>query len=312
MAMWSEQIRLALLQPFPVETMEFLPRQASGGRALALPYIEARDVMRRLDEVVGPENWSFEFDLLDDKGRLVRGRLTVLGSTKWDAGEASSEDELLKSAVSDALKRCGVHFGIGRYLYYLPRIWAAYDSQKKTWAQRPSYSSAQIAEALSLSGAQPLSEAQPGPAPRLQRAPAQAPVELFGQEAPAPAPAPAAPRRPAPAPAREAAPDPEAHQPSPTKRQMTAEEVAAATAARSAHFARLNEIYPGVGADMQRALAAVWAGRAQPFQAKQRSHWDAHRWTLLTQRMEAADPAQSLDRARQKLQAAAVGQDEAA
>jgi hypothetical protein len=31
---------------------------------MALPYIDARAAMNRLDEVVGPGNWSFDFGFL--------------------------------------------------------------------------------------------------------------------------------------------------------------------------------------------------------------------------------------------------------
>jgi hypothetical protein len=48
----------------------------------------------------------------------------VLGVTKSSIGQgqdpekAKQEDvEKVKAAVSDALKRCAVHFGIGRFLY---------------------------------------------------------------------------------------------------------------------------------------------------------------------------------------------------
>ena len=37
----------ALGAPFPEDEIEFLPRAQSGGKALGLPYIDARSVMRR-------------------------------------------------------------------------------------------------------------------------------------------------------------------------------------------------------------------------------------------------------------------------
>jgi hypothetical protein len=108
--------------------------------------------MRRLDAVVGPANWSFDFDVLSPDGKMVRGKLTVLGVTKCDAGEGSSEDEVLKSAVSDALKRAAVHFGIGRYLYYLPSVWAPYDQRKRQFVEPPRISPAAVERALAICG----------------------------------------------------------------------------------------------------------------------------------------------------------------
>jgi len=149
---FTREIQEALGGAFPEDEIEFLPRAQSGGKALGLAYIDARSVMRRLDAVVGPENWSFDFDVLSPDGKMVKGRLTVLGVTKCDAGEAAQEDEVLKSAVSDALKRCAVHFGIGRYLYYLPRVWAPYDAQKRRFLEAPRLAPAAVEEALRICG----------------------------------------------------------------------------------------------------------------------------------------------------------------
>ncbi len=157
---FTQQIREALGAPFPDDEIEFLPRAVSGSRALGLPYLEARDIMRRLDDAVGPEHWSYDFELLSPDGRMVRGKLTVLGVTKCDAGEAASEDELLKSAVSDALKRCAVHFGIGRYLYYLPKTWAPYDAQRRQWTEPPRLAPGAVDRALAICGIPPVNRSR--------------------------------------------------------------------------------------------------------------------------------------------------------
>ena len=154
---FTREIIDALGAPFPEDEMEFVPRATSGGMALGLPYIDARSVMRRLDAAVGPGNWSFDFDMLSPEGKMVKGRLTVMGVTKCDAGEASAEDEALKSAVSDALKRCGVHFGIGRYLYYLPKVWAPYDTQKRRFTETPRLDRSAVERALAVCGLRPQS-----------------------------------------------------------------------------------------------------------------------------------------------------------
>ncbi len=147
---WSTDVAEQLAAPFADEEISFLPRGIAGGKAQALPYIESRCVMRRLDAVVGPGNWSFDFELLSPDGRMVKGSLTVLGVTHSDAGEASGEDERLKAAVSDALKRCAVHFGIGRYLHDLPRILVPYDNQRRQFTEQPRYSSEMVSRAASI------------------------------------------------------------------------------------------------------------------------------------------------------------------
>jgi hypothetical protein len=149
---FTRDVAEALGAPFPEDEVEFLPRGNFEGKARALAYIDARSVMRRLDAVVGPANWSFDFDVLSPDGKMVRGKLTVLGVTKCDAGEGGSEDEVLKSAVSDALKRCAVHFGIGRYLYYLPSVWAPYDQRKRQFSETPRISPAAVEKALTICG----------------------------------------------------------------------------------------------------------------------------------------------------------------
>lgn len=149
---FTREVLGALGAPFPDDEVEFLPRGNFEGKARALAYIDARSVMRRLDAVVGASNWSFDFELLSPDGKMVKGKLTVLGVTKCDAGEGASEDEVLKSAVSDALKRCAVHFGIGRYLYYLPSVWAPYDQRKRQFSETPRISPAAVEKALSICG----------------------------------------------------------------------------------------------------------------------------------------------------------------
>ncbi len=166
---WSDDIRQALLAAFPSEEIEFLPKGASNGRALALAYVDARAVMTRLDSVVGPDGWDFQVQVVGPKS--VIGTLTVLGAVRQDAGEAGPEDEPLKSAVSDALKRCAVHFGIARYLGRLPQIWVAYDAQKRRFTEAPRFPPGTLQKALAASGWR--GETQPaaaGPSPGKQRA----------------------------------------------------------------------------------------------------------------------------------------------
>ena len=81
---------------------------------LPLAYIDARAVMDRLDDVVGPDNWSNKF-FETPTGRVIC-ELTVLGVTKSD-GAGATDMEGDKGGLSDAFKRAAVHFGIGRYLY---------------------------------------------------------------------------------------------------------------------------------------------------------------------------------------------------
>jgi len=107
-------------------------------RALMLAHIDARAVQDRLDAIC-PDAWTFEIEVIPGTRQpTVKGRLTVLGVTREDIGEAPEGDlGTLKAASSDALKRCAVHFGIGRYLYDLPKTWADWDAAARRPTQTP-------------------------------------------------------------------------------------------------------------------------------------------------------------------------------
>ncbi len=109
----DQEILAALQAPFdPSEE-----KQREGRGRVVFTYIDARAVMDRLDEVVGPANWAHTFKKVADEGYAVECALTVFGVTKADCGQADAEDEPWKAAYSDAFKRAAVHFGVGRYLY---------------------------------------------------------------------------------------------------------------------------------------------------------------------------------------------------
>lgn len=113
---------------------EFLRRElpfrtfkGKGGREYS--YITARQVADRLDTVIGPGNWATDVRVVRAEHPVaVLVGLSVFGVWKWDAGysnnpeaddpaDRSFEDEPLKAAVSDGLKRAAVQWGVGRFLY---------------------------------------------------------------------------------------------------------------------------------------------------------------------------------------------------
>lgn len=108
--------KVSLFDPTPQS--EVKQRQGPGGRML--DYIDARFVMDRLDAAVGPENWQDRFeDLPNGSVRCGIGITFDAGKTwnwKWDVGD-QSDIEATKGAHSDAFKRAGVKWGIGRDLY---------------------------------------------------------------------------------------------------------------------------------------------------------------------------------------------------
>jgi len=85
--------------------------------AQIVAYIDARDVMDLLDDVCGAENWQDDYK--DINGKLFAGigiKFNEKWIWKWDIG-SESDIEKDKGNVSDAFKRAGVKWGIGRFLY---------------------------------------------------------------------------------------------------------------------------------------------------------------------------------------------------
>ena len=80
--------------------------------------------MIRLDKTCGPENWQNRYSHVTEKGVVCEIGINISGEWIWKsngAGETDIEGE--KGALSDAFKRAGVMWGIGRYLYKLPNTW---------------------------------------------------------------------------------------------------------------------------------------------------------------------------------------------
>ncbi len=95
--------------------------------AVLLIYKTARVDYSILDEVVGVLNWKIEYKEI--KGNMYCG-ISIYDEkkqewvTKWNCGiEAKNEAE--KSEASDACKRSGFAWGIGRERYSAPFIWIA-------------------------------------------------------------------------------------------------------------------------------------------------------------------------------------------
>jgi len=88
---------------------------------IALAYLNARDVMKRLDDVCGL-HWQCDYPF---EG-CCRIGIKIDDEWIWKANGAGASDiEAEKGQFSDAFKRAAVLWGIGRYLYYLPNEWVA-------------------------------------------------------------------------------------------------------------------------------------------------------------------------------------------
>lgn len=111
-----------LKEPLKIEDVDFRVQSINkGGYATILAYKDARVDMNRLDEVCGP-NWQDKYELID--GQLFCS-IGIKIDDEWiwrqDVG-TESMTEKTKGRASDAFKRAGFRWGIGRELYDYPLI----------------------------------------------------------------------------------------------------------------------------------------------------------------------------------------------
>lgn len=124
----DQALHVELTRPFPVKNIKWRVGSTTQDKSkgMALAYVDARDVMQRLDQVIGPAFWQATYP----KEGCCELSIRVADACGNDcgfvtksncAGETDVEGE--KGQASDAFKRAAVLWGIGRYLYYLPQTW---------------------------------------------------------------------------------------------------------------------------------------------------------------------------------------------
>lgn len=112
--------------------IEVKVKQVNKNGCLLLLYKTARTDMQILDETFGPQSWQCDYKTIN--GVLYCGIGVAYNNSghidwvwKWDCGIESRSDEdgnEKKGEASDAFKRAGFKWGIGRELYTTPFIWA--------------------------------------------------------------------------------------------------------------------------------------------------------------------------------------------
>lgn len=136
----------ALRAPFPPAVVSWRVGATNADKAsgkpptkgIALAYIDARDVMDRLDTVVGPENWECRYPHAGQKTVCEIG-IRCDGNWVYKAdGAGDTDTEAEKGALSDAFKRAAVRFGIGRYLYSLDSPWVELEQRGRSYVIKQS------------------------------------------------------------------------------------------------------------------------------------------------------------------------------
>lgn len=131
------KIMVELRKPFHPTQVTWKPgaMAKSGNKALALAYADLRAYQNRLDELCGA-NWSVSYT---PWGERIVCNLTIYGVTRSSTGEADSQSERSEIAgtatEAQAFKRACAMFGLGRYLYNLPSVWAEYDGERKQFTE---------------------------------------------------------------------------------------------------------------------------------------------------------------------------------
>src|SRR3546814_4025029 len=89
----------ALSKPFPPSAVSWRSQSLTkdGTKALALAYIDARDVMRRLDDVCGPAGWQDSY-AETGKGSLIC-TISILCGDQWISKRSEAHTSELQSIM---------------------------------------------------------------------------------------------------------------------------------------------------------------------------------------------------------------------
>lgn len=123
-----------LRRPFTPAAIKFKvqtnPKQRGNGwgKALVVTYMDSRMAAERLNAIV-PGDWHDEYEPMfrvsQEGAAGVVCRLSVCDQSRSDVGfeQNVASDMGLKGLYSDAFKRAAVKFGIGAYLYAMPKMY---------------------------------------------------------------------------------------------------------------------------------------------------------------------------------------------
>ncbi|KAB2499841.1 hypothetical protein F8158_09720 [Bacillus cereus] len=112
----------SLQAEFPVEQLgwKIINTFESQGRffAFVAPFVDARSIQDRFDEVFGIDNWQVSYEKWGEKA--TKCTISVFLNERWISKEDGSEESdysSVKGGFSNSLKRAAVLWGVGRYLY---------------------------------------------------------------------------------------------------------------------------------------------------------------------------------------------------
>lgn len=123
----------ALEYPFTADEIEWriLRTTKDRGKGQVTAFVDSRAIQKRLDTVLGRDNWQNHFHTVPGKDNASTTQVCELSIyypereewiTKSD-GAGNTDIEPVKGGLSNAFKRSASMWGIGRYLYELKNIW---------------------------------------------------------------------------------------------------------------------------------------------------------------------------------------------
>ena len=99
--------------------------------AMVLAYVDVRTVQDRLNQVLGLTGWQCKHEVFGHKTICHLG-IKINNDWIWRSdGAGDTKYEADKGALSDALKRAAVLFGVNRSCYDLPSIFVKCDEKGK-------------------------------------------------------------------------------------------------------------------------------------------------------------------------------------
>jgi len=112
----------SLQAEFPFEQLgwKIIHTFESDGRffAYVAPFVDARAIQDRFDEVFGIDKWQVSYEKWGEKA--TKCTISVFLNERWISKEDGSEESdysSVKGGFSNSLKRAAVLWGVGRYLY---------------------------------------------------------------------------------------------------------------------------------------------------------------------------------------------------
>jgi len=142
---------LEILQaPFDKDDVDIRPIRwtTNNDKAMPFAYLSAKAVIERLDEFCAKGEgryWNLDsevIDVPDDLNKVVvKAKITIFVDGAYICRTGIGEAEIFfkdgkvsndpyKSAESDAIKRACANFGIGKYLYNLPKLWLGWQGDR--------------------------------------------------------------------------------------------------------------------------------------------------------------------------------------